>query len=229
MKPHTNALRNRDWTFYLLLILGAAALPQQSSALPFLAWYAQDVAIRQASATTPPTLTPTQELALTAANNAAYLSEAVIKPIGFVGLTVIDGSDAPYVLTSAGENLALSFQFIDPATGLPTSGPAVASVVYEANLDPFTPNVLVPIGTSSNSLSNFAISWSSSGFEPMIEAIPYDASDNPIEDPGVDGDNSAVGLNIAPNAPDSASTFYLLGLGIAGLWTIRRFNRVGSA
>jgi len=218
---HAKTSGARGCILALLLTVAGAALPQQSSAIPFLVWYAQDVAIRNGSVA-PATLTPAQELALTIANNTAYLSEAAIKPLGFVGLTVIDGSTAPFELTGYGEDLTLSFEYIDPATGLPATGPAVSSVVYEANLDPANPNDLVPIGTSSDNASNFAITWQSSGFEPMIEAIPYDASDDPIVIPGVDGENSAVGLNVALNVPDSSPTSLLLGLGIVGLLCVRR-------
>ena len=226
-REHAKTSGTRGYILALLFIVAGAALPQQSSAIPFLAWYAQDVAIRNGSVP-PATLTPAQELALTIANNAAYLSEAAFKPIGFVGLTAIDGSTSPFELTGNGQILTLSFEFINPATGVPTTGPAVSSVLYEANLDPSTPNVLVPIGTSSAFVSNFAITWQSSGFEPMIEAIPYDANGNPIVISGVDGENSAVGLNVALNAPDSSPTSVLLGLGIVGLFCVRRWSQVAT-
>ena len=225
-REHTRTLGTQGRILVLLLTLAGAALPQKTYAISWLTWYAQDAALRYASKLG--TLTPPQEAQLQDINNAAYYSEARLFPLASIGQTFIDGSLAPYETYIPGQTFALTFEYINPATGATTSGPAVSEVVYEAVTDPALPNNLTPIGSSSDSSSDFAITWASSGYEPMIEAIPYGANGGPIVISGVDGDNSAVGLNGALLAPDSSQTSLLLGLGFAGLLGLRRWRRVAT-
>jgi MYXO-CTERM domain-containing protein len=211
----------------LLLTLTGAALPQQTHAITFLMWYAQDAAIRYASFKA--VLTPAQEATAYAANDALYLSEARLYPLGAIGQIFINGSSDPFETDNPAANLQLTFNYLNPATLQVGSGPQVASVMYEASLDPANPNVLTPIGSSSDSLSDFAIMWQSQGYEPLIEAIPLDSAGSPIVISGVGEDNSAVGLDgVLYSTPDSSPTSLLLGLGMVGLLGLRRRSRVAT-
>jgi hypothetical protein len=210
----------RGWILALLLTVAWAALPQKSYAISWLTWYAQDYAIRYASSKG--TLTDVQEARAQAINDALYYSEATAFPLSAIGQTFIDGSFAPYETDTPGQVLNLAFEYINPANGATVSDPLVAEVVYEAITNPADPTDWVVIGQSTDSTSDFAISWQSSGFEPIIEAIPYDSSGAPIVISGVDGDNSAVGLDGVLYLPESSQTSLLLGLGIVGLLGLRR-------
>lgn len=216
----------RGGALALLLTLAGAAFPQQTHAIGFLTWYAQDVAIRYASSTA--TLTPAQEATAQAINDAAYYSEARLFPLSVVGQTFIDGSFNPFEEALPGGTLTLTFNYLDPNTFLVGSGPPVTSVLYQAVEDPSHPGNLTTIGSSSDSGSDFAITWASSGYEPMIEAIPLDAGGHPIVILGAEGGNSAVGLDGVLYTPDSSRTSLLLGLGMAGLLGLRRWSRVAT-
>ncbi len=122
-----------------------------------------------------------------------------------------------------GDTGTLMFHFISPATGLPTDGPAIASVLYEVNEDPETPGYTT-LGISTDAATDFSFSYTVAGFEPDIQAIPFDASGAPIFLPGFDGSNVAVG-SVTIIAPEP-SALLLLGLGAAGMivlnWGQRR-------
>jgi hypothetical protein len=116
----------------------------------------------------------------------------------------------PSVFAQPGQLLSVDFGFLDPATGLPTTGPSVASVAYEVDTDPLSATNFVPIGTSFDAGSNFSISYLiSTTFEPGIQAIPYDANGDPIVITGLGGDNVAQGKVVALFIPEP-STFALL-------------------
>ena len=66
----------------------------------------------------------------------------------------------------------LTFSFISPETGLPTSGPQIGSVVYDVNLDPSDPDLFQTIGTSFDAAHDFALPFTAAGFEPLIRATP---------------------------------------------------------
>jgi len=135
-----------------------------------------------------------------------------------VGDVLINGA-SPVYFTGPGTTVTLTFDFVDPSTGLPTTGPTVASVEYMANLDPNTAT-FVPIGTST--AAEFAFSFTVSGFEPQIIGIPLDEAGAPIVIEGFGGANDAPGLAVALLAPEP-STYLLMGVGFAALAAGRRF------
>jgi hypothetical protein len=120
----------------------------------------------------------------------------------------------------------LTFQFLDPATGTADRSIAIGSVVYLVNEDPTAPRFL-PVGLSSDAASNFAVSYTINGAEPMIEAIPFDGNGSPIVIPDANRGNAARGLvaDINGQAAPEASTSILLGLGLMGVGMIRRRGR----
>lgn len=136
----------------------------------------------------------------------------------FVGQAEIDGAYPSQVFLPPGTNTTLSFQFIDTTAGLPVAGPAVASVVYDANVDPKTPNVFVPIGTSTDAATHFSLSYTVSGEEPDIRATPYDSFGQPVFIDGVNGENVAVGSVVALVPEPSIS----LGLISGGAFLLKR-------
>jgi PEP-CTERM motif len=125
--------------------------------------------------------------------------------------------------------VTLSYLFVDTANGLPVAGPAVASVMYEANYNPYNPTDWVTLGTSTDAATNFSLSFTVQPYEPEIQAIPYDSSGNPIVISGVDGDNVALGLVTLLNPVPEPSTLVLGIVGSLGglgfVWFGRRKHR----
>lgn len=123
-----------------------------------------------------------------------------------------DGDILAEVLTPGSINL-LTFQFLDPNTLLPTSGPSIASVFYAFSDTPDLPGSFTALGTSTNASSNFALSFTAFTTEEAIVATPLDASGNPIFIPDVNGvGNLALGVVadlVAPEPP--ALSLALLG------------------
>ncbi len=131
----------------------------------------------------------------------------------------------------AQNGIELTFGFVDPFTGDITAAnniAPVASVLYEVNIDSSTPSLFLPIGSSSDATSNFAINYiiDPSLFklasEPFIQATPLDSSGNPIVfiDP-VDGTGNVAmgGITLFANpcsVPEPSSTLSLLALGTIG-------------
>jgi hypothetical protein len=156
-----------------------------------------------------------------------YRDQQEKKNVLAIGTVTVNGS-YPTVLYDAndiGTIETLGFFFIDPNTGLQTSGPAVTSVRYEVSEHPDTDQIeggdRVPtfshLGTSYDSLSNFSFSYtiSSSSFEPIIQAIPcFDGQ--PIEIPGAGGENVAMASTINLLVPEP-STLFLFIIGMLGL------------
>jgi hypothetical protein len=138
-----------------------------------------------------------------------------------VGQVLING-DYPSALLGLGGTATLTFQFVDTATGLPSTGPAVDHVFYEANYDPNNPTAFVPLGTSFDAGSGFSLPFTNAGIEPEIFGIPFDAQNNPIvlEGTGSSGDlfgnNDAQGAATVLTTPEPA-TFTLVGIGLATL------------
>lgn len=87
---------------------------------------------------------------------------------------------APTANDLAGPICLLEFQTLSLLTGVPVTHPAIHSVTYEANLDPHTPDVFVPLGTSFDPASNFAMPFTIAGFEPLVVARPFDAAGHPV-------------------------------------------------
>jgi hypothetical protein len=127
-----------------------------------------------------------------------------------------------------GQMALLTFAFLKPDSLQPTVGPSIAFVVYDVNLDPSNPGVFKTIGTSFDATSNFALPFTASGFEPLIRATPFDASGKPIQIPGVDGDNIAVGyvvdMDISVPEPNS-DIMMLTGAGLLACARKRHIQR----
>lgn len=126
-----------------------------------------------------------------------------------------------------GQSALLTFAAVDPRTGLPVQGVSIGSVSYMVNEDPDNPDVLVPIGTSTDASAGFAVSYTVSGFEPMIFAVPYDLQGNAIVMAGVDGVNVAPAIVVDIPVPEPSAM--KLAVAIAGIITfrIRRAMRHG--
>jgi len=139
----------------------------------------------------------------------------------------------PVGTTPDGDIALLTFGFVKAVTGqLAADAPVIGSVQYFAQEDPNSPGVFTPIGYSSDAAHQFAIPWIVSGFEPLIEGVPYSPSGDPIVISGVGGDNIAVGyvFDIPDLAPEPSSLVLLLaGLGwIAALYWRRALTCNGS-
>lgn len=133
----------------------------------------------------------------------------------------------PDVLLGTGANSVLTFQFVDSTNALPTAGPAVSAVLYQANLDPNNPSSLVTLGTSMDATSDFSLPFTLTGQEPLILATPEGPTGAPVVVSGVAGQNIAVGAAVALNAGTvpEASTESLLGMGLLvllGVVPVRR-------
>lgn len=131
-----------------------------------------------------------------------YLAQQAALLVPFVGQAEFDGAQVN--LLPGGTSASLSLQFIDPATGLPASGPLVGFVDYQVNLDPSMPNLFLDLGTSSNAGSNFALPFTipSHGEEPIVLAFPFSPNGNPIFIAGTGGFNDAVGLAFNATTPE---------------------------
>lgn len=152
-----------------------------------------------------------------------YAAEQSAISIPDIGQALVDGQ--PTVFAAPGTDLTLTFDFIDPSTGLATNvGPSLSRVDYYANLDPSTPGVFGLIGSSTDALTNFALPFVDVVQEPQILAVPFDLSSNAVSIIGVAGDNDAPGTAVAL-VPEPA-TFIpgLMTLGALG-WRRRRATR----
>jgi hypothetical protein len=156
------------------------------------------------------------EEALIFTANKKYNDEQNESGVSAIGQALINGL-SPTALVPPGTTVPLTFQFINPGTGQPTTGPTVSLVDYMANLNPNTPNVFVDLGTSTNAASNFSLPFTVVPFEPFIKAIPFGPNGQPIVIPGVGGENVAIGVAVALQPIPEPSTLTLLGLGSLGL------------
>lgn len=123
-----------------------------------------------------------------------------------------------YGLSDLDSTVVLTYFFIDSSTGLLTT-PAfdVAAVRYEGLLEPPTLDKsqltwdlilenLVPLGTSTDLASNFALDFTLRGFEPIILGFPMDEAGNEITGEGTAGFGSTVLVREPP-------TLLLFGMG----------------
>jgi hypothetical protein len=171
-------------------------------------------------------LSYTKETALLKSLSQEYLSEQSDGGVSIVGQPLIGGS-YPTAGLLPGATTTLAFDYVDTATGLPTGGPPISYVLYEASVDPGTPGSFVVLGSSSDAGSNFSLPFTATSLETMIEAIPYDSGGNPIVLTGLGGENVAVGLAMALNPqlvpePSSWVLAALAGAVAAGFACIRR-------
>jgi hypothetical protein len=162
--------------------------------------------------------TTTEEVLLGTAATIDYTIENVAKLVPRIGRAALNGI-SPIADFATGTTGILTFQFVDPATGTPVTDSDLAEVEYMANIDPATPDVFTELGTSSDSLGNFGLSYTVTGFEPLIQAIPLDALGNSLIFPGSGGDSDNVApgivLDIQPVAEPTSLT--MLGMGIVSL------------
>jgi hypothetical protein len=123
--------------------------------------------------------------------NVFKLEEEAIFQLA-IGQDFLDGM-TPTEILAAGAVSTLTFQFIDPATGVPTIGPSVGSVLYEASPTPAIAGTFAPLGSSHDATNNFPLAFTVTSAEEDIVAIPFDLSGAPIVITGVDGFNVAEG------------------------------------
>jgi len=154
--------------------------------------------------------TDQEEDALIRYAHQRYLDQHGHAGVGLVGQATVSG-EYPVDFVEPGDVGTFAFVWVDSLTGLPTDeGPTIASVMYEANLDPFQPDDWQVLGTSYESDSNFSLDWPTNGFEPMIRATPLDELNKPIVINGLDGYNVARGFVTVIPEP---SALVLLALG----------------
>jgi PEP-CTERM motif len=158
-----------------------------------------------------------------------YQDEQKDQKVSAVGEAFIDGL-SPTAFSPVGAMVNLTFQFVDPATDLPTTGPPIASVEYLVNLDPDN-DLFSILGTSTDASSHFSLPFTVVPFEPFIKSLPLDSNGNVIVITGVDGDNDAVGVAVVLEPAPEPSTIMLIGSGgvivLAFVWCRRRHNRHG--
>lgn len=108
------------------------------------------------------------------------------------GQCLVNGED---ILTHMpeGVTVTLQYRYADIVTGFPVTGPAISYVEYLVELDHGGPLVLLPAGTSSNPTDLFAVSYTVTGCEPLIVAIPRDAGGAEIILPGHATENPGRG------------------------------------
>jgi len=156
---------------------------------------------------------------------SAYLVQQAAVLLPAVGQLLFAGS--PVSLLPAGATEFLDFRFIDPATGLPTTGPPIGSVEYEVNVNPAAPTDFVDIGTSSAAATDFAVPFTvQSGTEPVFLAIPFSPAGDAIFIAGTGGSNDARAIAFNATAPEPS---YVVALGAALALVAFRLRRPGTA
>lgn len=129
-------------------------------------------------------------------------------PIGVQVKGAFDMARSGAVAASSMTNSTTTTTLPPPVFQADTTGPTIGSVLYEINTDPDSPDTFTTLGISSDPSSNFALSVTLSGIEPVIRATPLDPSGAPIVISGVDGLNVAVGtLSTLPASEPSTAIF----------------------
>ncbi len=165
-------------------------------------------------------------------------------PLPAIGeVTLTNQADVNVASLASGAHGELTFRFVDPATGLPVTGPAVGSVRYEAIsivTDTSTLADFTLLGVSNDLLTGFSLPFtapppvslleSTIGFESFIRAIPLDLNGNPITIPGPEDEDAAIGLlaNISPaNVVPEPSAWIIVCTGavaVSASWGFRRMR-----
>jgi hypothetical protein len=119
----------------------------------------------------------------------------------------------------------MTFEWFNPLTLMPTTGPVIASVMYAYSQTPDIPSSYTFLGLSTNSLTDFALQFTAFSTEEAIVATPLDAMGNPIYIPDVDGiGNLASGTAVQLISPEP-STLLLIGSGLLPLAAAVRVRR----
>jgi PEP-CTERM motif len=152
-------------------------------------------------------------------------AEQVAIELPSVGQTYMNGSSPVFDYGVGPETLSadLTFSWVDPSTGLPTTGPTVNAVQYYvwngATVSLDLPSAWTLVGTSGNSASGYEVSYSFPYGENIFLSLPLNSSGQPIVIDGVGGYNDAESI-VADTVIPEPATLCLLGLG--GLAMLRR-------
>jgi hypothetical protein len=166
-------------------------------------------------------LTAEQEGTLIKSARDDYADKQGLAFVPAIGQVVLAGN-FPIGYGDIGSLGTLTFLFLNPLTDLPTTGPLVDHVVYEANLDP-TNDLYTTIGVGTSAQSLFKLTWTITGFEPQIRATPYDAAGNQIILPGLDGFDVAQGVAVYMPVPSpSAGVLFAAGMYLVACGRRRR-------
>ncbi len=125
----------------------------------------------------------------------------------------------------------LTFAFIDTQTMQPVTRADVGFVAYDIKLN--SEVSFTELGLSVDPETNFSLPFDFTfGIAPLIRATPYSISGDPIFIPGVNGENTAIGLllDIPRSVPEPASlTLLVSSLLVSGmLFRIKRMRKYQS-
>src|SRR5262249_47697897 len=104
------------------------------------------------------------------------------KTFSYVGALGGEGFSRDYPPAVLGfffcSSFTLNYQWVDASTFQPVPNPltGITSVFYEEDVT----GTFTPIGISTDAATNFALSYTISGFEPLVRATPLDAFGSPI-------------------------------------------------
>jgi hypothetical protein len=137
-------------------------------------------------------------------------NEQFKKGLPFVGGIFLNGSDVVYSFGGSSGIMTAHFTFswLNPGTGLPTSGPAVAAVqyyVWNGAVISLDLSAWTLVGTSNNSASGFEFTYSFPAGEHIFLSVPLNSSGQPIFINGVGGYNDAESIVMNTITPEPGS------------------------